>query len=374
MIPLFKVFVSKKARENVLKTLESGYIAEGPQVDLLEGKIAQHFQFGNVVTVNSCTSALYLALYMTRWHTDNIKCAYRPQVLTSPLTCAATNIHIGHTGYDVKWCDIDPTTLNISLDDVERKLDNQTRVLLFVHWGGMPIDYHRLNDIKIKYKKKWGINLTVIEDCAHAWCSKYNKDFVGKCQVGDFCCFSFQAIKSLTSGDGGLLMCKSEDDYKLARQLRWFGLDRDNKEDFRSCQDIKYPGFKFHMNDVAASIALGNFSPVIHNVLRQKLNANFYASNINNKKVKLLKYNGGSSYWLYTLLVENRERFIQHMKNHFIECHQVHSRNDKFSIFERFQTELPKLNSIENNYVNVPVGWWLNEKQTELIVKAINKW
>lgn len=196
-IPLFKVYMRASVKEEIAKTLMSGQVAQGPKVQEFESGVARFLNVADkqVVSVNSCTSAIHLALDLIKGEVG------RCSVITTPMTCAATNIPLLHHGFDIKWCDVD-NNLNVDLEKARLLLDKNTRILIAVHWGGIPII--GLEAIKTFYLKKFGYPLFVIEDCAHAWDTSIENEHVG---VKNFGCFSCQAIKTLTTGDGGLLVC-----------------------------------------------------------------------------------------------------------------------------------------------------------------------
>lgn len=371
MIPLFKVFVAPEAQADVGKTLQSGYIAQGPSVDEFEHVLAEHFGNPRMVTVNSCTSAIHLALHLIK---QQFGLPDGTEILSSPMTCAATNFPALANRFALRWIDVDPRTMNFDLDDAAKKLSRETRILMFVHWGGYPIDYRRLGELKADYRRRFDQDLIVVEDCAHAWESRYNGRLVGSISDDHFAAFSFQAIKSLTTGDGGLLITPPGEIYRAARMARWFGLDRDNKLDFRSAQDIAEWGFKFHMNDIAASIGLANYPHVAGLVAKQKANARFYYEELKSVGGLTLlerraEYDG--SYWLFTILVENRPAFVEAMTARGVQVNQVHTRNDKYTALAEFEAPLPQLDSIAERMICIPVGWWLDDRDRQTVVDAI---
>jgi dTDP-4-amino-4,6-dideoxygalactose transaminase len=373
MIPLFKVFVAPESLPAVDKTLTSGYIAQGPQVDAFEHVLAEHFGNPRMVTLNSCTSAIHLALHLIKREFD---LADGTEVLSSPMTCAATNFPILANRLAIRWVDVDPTTLNIDLTDARQKLSRETRILLFVHWGGYPVDYDRLAELGAEYRRRFGQELIVVEDCAHAWESRFNGRLVGCVRDQHFAAFSFQAIKSLTTGDGGLLITPPGEIYRAARMARWFGLDRDNKLDFRSAQDIPEWGFKFHMNDIAASIGLSNYPHIAELVVQHKANARYYYEHLHNVPgVTLLERRPecDSSYWLFTVRVQNRARFIEAMTARGVQVNQVHTRNDKYTALAAYQSPLPQLDRVADEMICLPVGWWLSESDRETVVDAVRQ-
>jgi dTDP-4-amino-4,6-dideoxygalactose transaminase len=380
MIPLFKVFVAPESLETVGKTLSSGYLAQGPQVDAFEAQLGKHFANPRMVTVNSCTSAIHLALHLIK---REYGLADDTQVIATPITCAASNFPVLANRMKLLWADVCAETLNIDLDDVERKLRRDTRILLFVHWGGYPIDYARVAELKTVYRRRFSQDLIVIEDCAHAWESRYQGQFVGNVQPRNFACFSFQAIKALTCGDGGLLIAPENDSaatdgrrnfYRQARLARWFGLDRDNKLDFRSAQDIEQWGFKFHLNDLAASLGLANYPHIRALVERHKANARWYYEQLENiPGLTLLERRADcdSSYWLFTIRVANRAGFMQALQSRGVSVNPVHTRNDKYTALAEFQSPLPTTDRVAEEMISIPVGWWVTDADREQIVKAI---
>ena len=372
MLPLFKVFIAPEAKQLVEQTLFSGYLAQGPKVDAFEQLLREHFGNERICTVNSCTSAIHLALHL-------IKREYQlpdgAEVISSPLTCAATNFPVVANRLAIGWADVDPKTLNIDLADVERKLSSQTRILLFVHWGGYPIDYARLAEITAGYRRRFGHELIVVEDCAHAWESYYHGQRVGTIQ-DNFACFSFQAIKALTTSDGGLLIASSDVMCREARLARWFGLDRDNRLDFRSGQDIVHWGFKFHMNDVAASIGLANYPHVRGLVAKNKENARAYYEELRGVPgLTLPERRDGfdSSYWLFTVLVSDRPNFVRAMGASGIQVNQVHTRNDKYTALAEFRADLPQMDRIADEMICIPVGWWIGDVERRQVIDAIKR-
>ncbi len=104
----------------------------------------------------------------------------------------------------IKWVDIDPTTLNMDLDDLERKITPKTKAIILVHWGGYPNDLDRIKQIQNNAKRRFGFKPAVIEDGAHSFGSKYKGDYLGN--HGNMVMYSFQAIKHITSIDGGALI------------------------------------------------------------------------------------------------------------------------------------------------------------------------
>jgi len=379
-IPLFKVFMSDEASQSVSEVLSSGYITQGPEVEKFEDILQKYFNNKRVVTTNSATSALHLIFHMLKKYglgDEKVKVeSEKDHVLTTPLTCTATNWPILSNEINLKWVDVDPQNCNMDLSDLEKKLNKNTKAVMVVHWGGYPIDLQRLREIQSNFKKKYGFKFIIIEDCAHAFGTKTNKELIGN--TGNISTFSFQAIKHLTSVDGGCVNFNNDEDVELAKLLRWYGIDRnENRKDFRCESDILNIGFKFHMNDVNAYIGRKNFDSVTKNLLKiHNDNGNYYNNELKNvPNVELMNYSSELfvPFWIYTIKVKNRDNFMKHMEQKGIIVSRVHERNDKHTATKEFQTDLPLLESFIDEMVCIPVGWWVGQQERSYIVDSIKE-
>ena len=379
-IPLFKVFMSDEASQSVSEVLSSGYITQGPEVEKFEDILQKYFNNKRVVTTNSATSALHLIFHMLKKYglgDEKVKVeSEKDHVLTTPLTCTATNWPILSNEINLKWVDVDPQNCNMDLSDLEKKLNKNTKAVMVVHWGGYPIDLQRLREIQCNFKKKYGFKFIIIEDCAHAFGTKTNKELIGN--TGNISTFSFQAIKHLTSVDGGCVNFNNDEDVELAKLLRWYGIDRnENRKDFRCESDILNIGFKFHMNDVNAYIGRKNFDSVTKDLLKiHNDNGNYYNNELKNvPNVELMNYSSELfvPFWIYTIKVKNRDNFMKHMEQKGIIVSRVHERNDKHTATKQFQTDLPLLESFIDEMVCIPVGWWVGQQERSYIVESIKE-
>lgn len=383
-IELFKVFMAPDAGQKVSQVLHSGYIGQGAKVDEFENKLKNYFNHDYILTLNSGTSGLHLALHLLKqpqkYHKNGSENLWPglsdgDEVLTTPMTCTASNWPILANGLKLKWVDIDPKTLNMDLDDLERKITSNTKVIMAVHWGGYPNDLDRLKQIQNNCLSKFGFKPAIIEDGAHSFGSKYKNKLIGT--HGNLTMFSLQAIKHVTSIDGGLILAPHIDLHKRAKLIRWYGIDREgDRKDFRCEANIDEWGFKFHMNDVCATVGMENLEFANEIVGKHQSNAFFYDKALKNVSgVNLLKREEGfdSAFWIYSMLVENRDEFYRYMNSCGISVSQVHERNDKHSCVKEFSTFLPTLDKIVGNIVSIPVGWWVTAEDREYIVDCIKK-
>lgn len=357
MIPLFKVSMSPSARLAAGDVLDSGYIGQGFKVDEFENELQALIAAPTrPVSTNSCTSAITLALML---------CDVGPgdEVITTPITCTATNTPIILAGARPVWADVDPITGNIDPEDVARKITPRTKAIIAVDWSGRPCDYTRLRRVS-------GF-VPIIQDAAHTPFPVFG---------GDYVCMSFGPIKHLTCGDGGALIVtgnrfEAEAQIASARLLRWYGLDRDSKKSFRCEQDIVRIGGKFHMNDINAAIGLDNMKNVSENVREHYGNAFFYNRYIVNRPfARTPPACLTSAWWVYTMVVSDRESFSRHMAEHGVETSQVHARNDKHSALNFPNGPLPGVDEFDAHQVSIPCGWWVTSEQRRHIIKAVNEW
>jgi dTDP-4-amino-4,6-dideoxygalactose transaminase/ribosomal protein S18 acetylase RimI-like enzyme len=368
-IPLFKVFMNPKI--DITPTLTSGFITQGSQVENFEQQLSDWFQYKYILTVNSATSGLTLVLRLLNLPSGS-------EILTTPLTCLATNFPILATGHKIKWVDVDDSTCNISLDDLKNKINSNTGAIMIVHWGGYPIDMNKLKKIQQDAEHLYNKKIPIIEDCAHAFGAKYNEKFVGT--TGNIAVFSLQAIKHLTTGDGGLIFLPTQELYDRAKLLRWYGISREQRsgnKDFRLESDVKEWGYKFHMNDINAAIGISNLPFIKKNLEITRNNALYYRNELKDiEGIELFEENKAheSSYWIFTIKIINKERFIDYMKSQGITVSQVHNRNDIHSCLKEYQSALPRLDELEKKIISIPVGWWISTDDRKLIVSLIKQW
>lgn len=381
-IPLFKVFMSDDVIQPLNEVITSGFITQGPQVEKFEAALEQFLYNPCVVTLNSATSGLSLALRLLQEQDESSEWPgfnKDTDVVLSPvLTCFATNAAILSNSCKIQWIDTDNTTANVSIDDIRQKLSAQTKVLYLVHWGGYPVDLDKLKELQEEHYSKYGYRFAIIEDCAHAFGAEYKNKRLGN--HGNICVFSFQAIKHLTTGDGGLITLPTSKLYERAKLLRWFGIDRDkrnyNRKDFRLENDIMEWGYKFHMNDINATIGLYNLPHMERLLEKNRYNNQYLHTHLSNiGGITLFENNDDrkSACWLFTMKVDRKNEFIEKMKEHGIMTSQVHNRNDLNSCVSEFQCELPNISELEKSLICIPVGWWLEDVQLEYMVEKIKE-
>jgi dTDP-4-amino-4,6-dideoxygalactose transaminase len=378
MIDLFRPYMAPEASAAVAAVLTPDaqgrvYCGQGPKVDAFEAALKRAFDAErDVLTLNSCTSALDLALTLEGVGPGDV-------VISTPMTCSATNSPIVTRGAQIAWADVDPLTGLIDPESVQRVADNlwkagcRVGAVVAVDWAGRMAAYNTLRALRLG-------TAAIIEDAAHAPLATLN----GRYQTrvgGDYIAWSFQAIKHLTTGDGGALLCSDVQETERARLLRWYGLDRKSKADFRCEQDIAEVGFKYHMNDLAAAIGLANLPHLAGVVHAHRGHARFYDKVLGDlppERVTLPPPDPGSSSWLYTLLVDDRDSFQAHLLERGVATSQVHRRNDHHTAFRAAEHPAsdarPGLEHFAARQVSIPVGWWLSADDLGRIADAVSAW
>ena len=359
MIYMFWPYVSEKVKDVVEEVLKTRWIGQGPKVEEAERKFKQVIGAPYPVTLNSCTSALHLALIMSGVDRGS-------EVITTPMTCSATNIPILYCGAKAVFADIQKDTLNIDSKSIKEKITDKTKAILIVHWAGYPCDMDEILEIAKQHK------IPVIEDAAHALGARYKNKPIGS--IGDYACFSFQAIKQITTADGGVLAVLNESDYKRAKLLRWYGIDREFKGDIYWKYQIKEVGYKYHMNDLAAGMLVVQLDDLKKVSKRRSEIVDKYREGLEGVAgVKLLEKKDDriSGNWLFTIRVKDRQSFTKKLLDNDIESHMVHVRCDIYPIFGGKRLELPCMNEVEPEYVSIPVHYKITDEDVNKVIKTI---
>jgi dTDP-4-amino-4,6-dideoxygalactose transaminase len=233
----------------VVDTLKSGWITTGPKARRFEQAFAEFLAEPQIecIAVNSATAGLHLAL-------EALGIGPGDEVITTTHTFTATAEVVRYMGADVKLVDIDPATMNIALDQIEAAITPRTKAIIPVHYAGLAVDMLTLLDIARKH------GLKVVEDAAHALPTTLEKELIGT-MGSNATVFSFYANKTMTTGEGGMLVTRDPELAKRARVMRLHGINRDAFDRFTAkvpswYYEIVAPGFKYNLTDIAAALGL----------------------------------------------------------------------------------------------------------------------
>lgn len=361
-VPLFRPSISEAAIAQVADVLRSGWLGLGPRTRDFEQRFARYIDVPHCVGLNSCTSAIHLALHVLNLPKGS-------EVITTALTFVSTNHAILYEELIPVFADIDSRTGNLLVQDVAAKITERTRVLIVVHYGGYPAD---IDDL---YALARSHGIAVIEDCAHACGATYKGRRIGG--HGDFHAFSFHAVKNLPMGDGGALTVRSPDHDARLRRLRWLGIDKDTFRRTTSSSyeweyDVPEVGFKYHMNDVEAAIGLAQLDLVDReNARRAEVAAAYQGvlAHVDGITLPARTVDRSSSYHLFPILVENRDAFIARMKSAGIGTGVHYRRNDEYPMYRK--ADLPNTEWFSSRVVSLPMHMCLTDEDVGYVTDTI---
>jgi perosamine synthetase len=363
-INLFRVRVEESSVDAVAAVLRSGYIGEGPVVKRFEEAFREVTGAQSHLAVNSGTSALHLALLLAGVERGD-------EVITSAQTMMATSHAILMQGAVPVFADVQRDTGNLDPADIARRITPRTKAILPVHWAGYPCDMDEISDMARQH------GLVVIEDAAHALGATYRGRQVGS--ISPLTCFSLQAIKHVTSGDGGMLAVQKEEWRAEGARLRWFGIDRELRVANvlgEPLWDVNRLGFKYHMNDIAAAIGIENLKPWRQVIARRQAIAARYRSALAEVGgVTMLRADSDrqSAHWILTVLVERREDFIRRLVDMNVHPSVVHLRIDRNTLYGGPRRDLPQLEWFTERHVSLPVHEAMSDEDVDYVTAVIRE-
>jgi len=359
-IPLFKVFMAPEAAlmPRLRDVLYSGAISEGPPVAEFERRFAEFIGQPQMLSFYSGTAALHTALLLAGVGPGD-------EVISTAMTAEPTNLVILQTGAQVVWADVDARNGNLAPDAVAAKITPLTRAILVVHYGGIPASIAALRAIAERH------GIAVIEDAAHALGARYGGKPIGA--HSEYTMYSLQAIKHMTTVDGGMLACRNPDDLPRGRRLRWFGIDRAAP---RTEVDVAEVGYKYHMNNVNATIGLVQLDYIRPVLERHIANGRYFDAALRGiPGLRLCAWDAAAepSYWFYTVLAERRDDLARRLGELGIGNSLAHKRNDRHSVFAASRCELPGLDRFYDAMLHIPCGWWVDDAARERIAGALRQ-
>lgn len=363
-IRTWSIHIPEETAEEVKKTLDSKWINTGKKEKEFREKVKTRFNAQYVTACNSGTAALKIAL-------STLGVGPGDEVVSTPYTFIATNTSILEVGATPVFADIDYDTLNISPESIRQKITSKTKAIMVVHYGGLPVE---LDEIRAIAKEH---NLPVIEDSAHAMGSKYKGNTIGS--TGDIITFSFQVVKIVTCGDGGIICTTNEEYYRKLKEYTWYGVDRETKvaDPLDPLpEDITKLGFKANMNDITATIGCVAMDHLDKQIWVRRKIASRYISELQGlNKLKLLKYPSYSepNFQIFPVHVQDRKEFAQFMFENGIQVNVNNRRNDKYSIFGGLRNDLPNTEKADADTILLPCHGDLTINDVDTIIEKIKE-
>ena len=342
----------------------------GPKVTEFENQLSAYLQHDEplyTVGLNSCTSALFLALIA-------LDIAAGDEVIIPTWTFAATAQVVDWIGATVVLCDVEEDSLNIDLTNAELLITTKTKAIIPVHIAGYPCEMEGVLNLAKKHKLK------VIEDAAHAIGTKYRDKKIGN--FSDVTCFSFYATKNLAMGEGGAAVSKDPKLIEKIRKLSYFGI---NKEAFKRYDkagrwfyDIEEIGYKSNLDSIHAALGLVQLNKLDSMNKRRREIASYYKNNLNDQLI--FTKDSNENYHTYHLFpirlpeIVDRDAFIENLKYnnvgasvHFIPLH-LHT-----FYKNRSKVKFDVADSLFGNILSIPMCSAMSDDEVEYVVNVINR-
>ena len=376
-LPFFRPFVTSAEVRAVSDVIRSGWVSMGPKTMEFEKKLAAFVGAREVVAVSSCTAALHLSLLAYGIGRGD-------EVITTPFTFVATLNAIEHVGAKPVLADVDEETLNISPEEIRKKITRRTKAILPVHFAGQACDLNSINKIANEN------DLVVVEDAAHAIGTEYRGRKIGSSSLNaNAVCFSFYANKNITTGDGGAVAVRDKKFADKLRVLRLHGMSRHAWQRYYAKNkwqyDVEAAGWKYNLTDIQAALGIEQLKKISSIQKKRTAVAHFYSEKLG--KVEGLRIpeevEKGHSWHIYPLRLEtgktgiSRNDFITALSAenvgsgvHFIPVHLFSHYRKKYG-FKR--GDFPVAEKAFEQIVSLPLYARLSGKDENNVVNAVEK-
>jgi UDP-4-amino-4,6-dideoxy-N-acetyl-beta-L-altrosamine transaminase len=374
-LPFARPLIEKEDIEEVVNTLNSDWLTTGPKTHLFEEEFAKYIGCKYAVAVNSCTAALHISLAA-------LGIGKGDEVITTPYTFVSTVNVILQQGARPVLVDIKPDTFNINPDLIREKINDKTKAIIPVHFGGQPCEMGKI--MKIAKDN----NLLVIEDAAHAISAEYEGRKIGT--IGDATCFSFYPTKNMTTGEGGMVTINDEE---LKEKLKIWGLHGISKDAWRRYSaegswyyEIVCPGYKYNMTDIQASLGLHQLEKLNRFQRRREKIVKAYDEAFKDMKeitIPFVKDNIKHAWHLYVIKIVseklkiNRNQFIEALKAenigtsvHFIPVHLHPYYRDTYG-FRR--GDFPNAEYAFERVISLPLFPKMSDKDVKDVIYSVRK-
>jgi dTDP-4-amino-4,6-dideoxygalactose transaminase len=376
-IPFSLPSIDKEEILSVIDTLKSGWITTGPKVKQFESDF-QDFIGDDVeaITVNSATAGLHLAL-------EALGVSEGDEVIIPSLTFTATAEVVRYLGADVKTVDVNPNTLNIDIKSIRDAITHKTKVIMPVHYAGLSCDMDEILSLAQEF------SLKVVEDAAHALPTTYKGNMIGSLK-SDITVFSFYANKTMTTGEGGMIVTRNLDLAKRMKIMRLHGIDRDAFDRFQSKKPAWYyeviaPGFKYNMTDIAAAMGIHQLRKLPGFLDRRQYLAQRYFEALSDLPLILPAddTDGGSHSWhLFVIRLQddarmNRDELIQFLSDkgigtsvHYVPLHRQPYWHDRYQLTNDM---FPETDKAYLSMVSIPLYTAMADEQQDRVIQTLHE-
>ncbi|MFH1453395.1 MAG: DegT/DnrJ/EryC1/StrS family aminotransferase [Armatimonadota bacterium] len=363
VISVQKPYLGKDELASVSKVFESAWLGMGAEVKKFEDEVEKYLNAKYFVAVNTGTSAIHLALLTSGVGVGD-------EVIVPSLTFVASIHPIIYCGAKPVFCDVEPDTLNIDVKDFEKKITSKTKAVIPVHYSGQPADMDPL--IKLAKKHK----ITVIEDAAHAFGSKYKNKKIGS--FGDMTCFSFDPIKNITCGEGGGIATSNPKWVKQIIKKRIMGIDKETWTRYKNNRNWHYSidsiGFRYHMSNINAAIGIVQLKRLNKIIDGKKKIVKKYDDAF--KKIPQLEitkknYNETAPFNYILKVKVRRQELIDYLKQKGIDTGIHYIPNHLQPFFKKFKTKLPVTEKLFGEILTLPLYYGMTNKDINKVIDGI---
>lgn len=299
-IPYGRQSIDENDIKAVEEVLRSDYLTTGPKIEEFERKVAAYTGAKYAVAIANGTAALHAACYAAEIGEGD-------EVITTPITFAASSNCVLYCGGKLVFADIDEKTYNISPEDIERKITSATKAIIAVHFTGQPCEMEKIHNIARKH------NLIVIEDAAHALGAQYKGKMVGS--ISDMTTFSFHPVKHITTGEGGMILTNNDRLYQRLKLFRTHGITRDDKLMTKNDGPWYYEqlelGFNYRITDIQCALGISQMDKLPEFLNRRKnIAARYNEAFADNDNIQIPYQESGcdNAWHLYVIRMKNGKR------------------------------------------------------------------
>lgn len=372
-IRLFVPYLGKEELREISDSFEKAWIGLGAKVKRFENRWNKYLGCKASLAVNSATAALHLSVSAFGFKQGK-------KVLVPSVTFASTAFAAVYNGLEPVFVDVDPKSITISVNDIEKKYSRDCVAIIPVHFGGQPAEMEKLLEFaRVK-------NMKIIEDCAHTIGAKYKGRKLGL--WGDLGCFSFEEKKAMTTGDGGMISSNDVELIELLRPRRWVGIDKDTwrRESSLKLKDINNAyhwyyeitdlGYKYNMNDLCASIGLAQLKKIDWMNKKRSNLIKTYLDEMRTLKIikPLLPYQPDKyNYWIFGIRSPEREKLITYLKSNGVATGVHYMPLTLHPYFKRWYSPNPTAESIWKEFITLPLHIRLRKREIRFIVSLLRK-
>lgn len=365
-------FHVEECLEQIRECLEIGWTGMGFKTIQFEEEWKKYTNHKNAHFLNSATAGLHQAVDILKkengWQNGD-------EVITTPITFVSSNHAILYENLTPRFADVDEY-LCLDPESVEKKINERTRAVMFVGYGGRVGRLSEIIDLCKKYKLK------LILDAAHMTGTRVNEVFPGTWDGVDVAVYSFQAVKNLPTADSGMI-CFAEQKYDtLCRKLTWLGINKDtytrsdDKGTYKWKYDVEHLGYKDHGNSIMAAIALVQLKYVDEdNAYRRKLVARYNELFANNKKVHIIDapFADECSYHIYEIEVDDRDGLMNALNSSEIYAGVHYRDNTEYSMYSYDHGNCPNAHRLSDRIITLPLHLGLTLDDITLIANKVNE-